>query len=403
MSNTALVVYIAPKIASNYTIGCLEPLTDAPLVRRLMDRLQRGLPAGEFECHIIFHDAIIAERLTPELVGPTVRLFKGTAENRLGALGEFCRTHPHLKTIAVFHEESLFPDCRLTLEMLEAHLEKSFDATRASEFSPGLTPEIFSSHALIRLTELGLPQEMGEDLLGIMEKANQLFEDDKTMQFRVLTMPNDAFRSPRDLRKLPESLLISSELDRRAAETVLADVSKMAFDSTEAYRFKEHLLRLEAQSEFEFGFESPQDVGIPVLYSTKYFALGGAEEAFGQMILHMDRGRFWPIALMPSRNVLTDKLTRAGIPEVTALRDMEEISPFALRFMESLLKKFRIKLVHINADAGAALVMAARSAGIPIVFHVRTLKGWKKLPMLKFGLQRSLRFLTLSPKPFRRR
>ncbi len=385
MATTAAVVYIGMKIASNYTVPCLEPISGVLALRRLMDRLRTGLPAGEFEFYVVFHDEVLPERLKEAFQGQSVQIFKGTGESRLTVLGEFCKAKPHLKTLLVFPEEALFPDCGLAREMLQKHKHEHAEATTTLAFPEGLAPEIFETKAITRLAGMGLPEDLGGDIPAIMAKANVLFEDDKEMNFKCASFFNEEMAVPRDLKKLPAILLVQSGLARMAAEAVLAAQAKPTFDSSDGYRYKEQILRLHEQKEFTFDVQSPSAGQIPVLYSTKYLGFSGAEESFSQMIIHMDKKTYQPIVLLPARTLLSEKLTRAGIPVILAGRPIETIDPLNVRYFESLIKQLRIRLVHLNGDAGVPIAMAARAAGIPIVYHVRTNPGRSISPIFQFG------------------
>src|SRR5688572_17945269 len=99
MINSGVVVYISPKIASNFSIWCLEPVAGVPAIRRLFERLLHGLPASELEFFAVFHDDVMATQLKQNLEGLSVTCFQAHALHRLSALVEFSKAHQSLKTL----------------------------------------------------------------------------------------------------------------------------------------------------------------------------------------------------------------------------------------------------------------------------------------------------------------
>src|SRR5260221_14350310 len=102
MVNTAVVVYISPKVASNWTVWCLEPIIGLPSIRRLFERLQRSLASEDLEFYAVYHDEVIPARLEKALQGTGVKIFHSQSLNRLRALADFMTAHPSLTTILVF-------------------------------------------------------------------------------------------------------------------------------------------------------------------------------------------------------------------------------------------------------------------------------------------------------------
>ncbi len=384
MANTAVVVYISPKIASNYTIWCLEPIAGKPLIKSLLQRLQASLPPAEFEYVVLVNDSLMSGKLKALFDGPGVNVFESQALSRLQVLGDYCKANPQIKTILIFPEESIFPDCKTAKYMLQMHRGNRADGTVAEEYPVGLVPEIYETQALIRLAGLGLPEDVSSDVVSIMDKAQQLAGDDKEMQFTVLKFGNHLWSDGPALDKLPVRLLMDSLLCQEIAEKVLQR-DPSGHDAAAAYLYKEELLRFQSQPQFKFSSPRPGTGRIPILFTTLFGGYSGAEESFYQLISHLDRRRFAPFALLGQRGVLSEKLAQAGIPVEFSPMDLDAMTPLSLNFCERLLEEFQIRLIHVNVDAGAPILLAARRAGIPVVCHVRNLVGKAAPELMKLA------------------
>jgi len=110
------------------------------------------------------------------------------------------------------------------------------------------------------------------------------------------------------------------------------------------------------------------------------FILGGGEISFLDLISEIRRFDVVPIAFVPAKGEITDKLDAAGIRYVVCPwphLNLWSILSFFTR-VESLVKMFadeKLDLVHVN---GARSMLyagpAAKKAGIPCIWHVRVLE-----------------------------
>src|SRR5436190_24249409 len=121
MPESAIVIPIGAKIASNMTVWCLEPVGGEASLSLLLKRLQRGLGTAEFEYHVLLQDQVILPRVEAALRGLPVKVHATGARNRLQALASLYKEAPALKTLLVFHENALFPACKRLRAMLQYH------------------------------------------------------------------------------------------------------------------------------------------------------------------------------------------------------------------------------------------------------------------------------------------
>lgn len=390
MKSTAVVVYISPKIESSYSIWCLDPICGQPVLAHLFKRLQKGLPAGDMEFLVACHEGVVVDALEALLKNTPTQLFISTTPGRLHTLIELSKSYPHIKTFMIFPETCILPDCSLTLSLLRCHREAHMEATLSSEYPLGLLPEIYEVSGLQRLVELQLPDDLSKNFASVMTTANELFheeEDSKDLQFKIDWINTEALPSGPALEKLPSRLLIDNAISRLAAERVLKKMGpKIFYNSSEAILFKEELLNLENSISFDFNaFTSIQTTAIPILYVTQFGAFSGAEQSYANLIIHLDRTRFQPFVVLKEKGVLSEKLMAAGVPVEIADFNFLALTPWNTRYFDTLLKKARIKLIHINGIMGDSVVMAAYYAGIPLVFHVRSFLGLNAHPNLKYA------------------
>jgi len=389
MRDSAVLIYVGPKPTSNYSLWLLEPLQGVPVLVHLLKRLHTGLPIGDFEYHVVCHEGVMSDKLPDVSKAGDARLFVSKAPSRLEALVQFAEANAHLNTLLIFDENSIFPDCLLTFKALQLHRREHAEGTVAPGFPAGLLPQIYQTKALYRLKELELPDDVSTDFASVMQKANELFEGDeeaKDLRFKLQelnreTLPNDLIAE-----RLPSRLLIEGSNERKAAEVVLEKASRLRYDSTEAYRYKEELLRIETSTNFQFQTVTAARPGvIPILYASMYGTFSGAEESFANLIIHLDRARYQPVVVLSYKGFLSDKLIEAGIPVEIANFNPMILKPQSTRYFDALLHHFGTRIVHLNGKAGEALPLAAHYAGIPVVAHVRTFMGNMAPSILKYA------------------
>src|SRR5579863_4282217 len=108
MKNTAVIIYIAPKIASNYTRWCLERVEGMPALAHLLTRLKTGFPLGEMDFVVACHkDGVMPAMLEEALQGLDVKVFSWAALSRMEVFSEWIKVHPEIQSLLVFPEDSI--------------------------------------------------------------------------------------------------------------------------------------------------------------------------------------------------------------------------------------------------------------------------------------------------------
>jgi glycosyltransferase involved in cell wall biosynthesis len=391
MRNAVVVIYIYPKVKSNWSNWCLEPIRGKPVLTHLLNRLQKGLPVGDFQFFILSHEEGMPEQLLEISKDTGVPLFVSKSTGRLRALTDLIKGKGLSNTLLLFPETAIFPDCRLTIQMLQKHRDEHMEGTVTADFPIGLLPEIYEPKALIRLSDLELPEDVTGEIISVMEKANALFQDDEDQEFQfdLLRLSHEDLRNVSTLKNLPSRLLLTNSFYCRVAGDVIDRLDgKVRYDSTEAYYFKSEILRLEVSPMVEFPAAATVHPGtIPILYSTPYSAFSGGEESYAQMIIHMDRTRFQPYVVLASRGILSEKLRAAGLPVEIMELHPTGLDPMMTRYFDDLLTRLKIKIVHTNGFVQEALALSAYYAGIPLVGHMRVFMGMQTPALLNYYSQ----------------
>jgi len=132
-----------------------------------------------------------------------------------------------------------------------------------------------------------------------------------------------------------------------------------------------------------------------ILYLSNSGSIGGGGEISLTLLLRgLDRTRFSPTLVLPERGCLEDAARELDIPvrivNIPPLR--HAAAPLrvlgAAERLARLIKQEGVELLHVNATARGALpaALAARSAGIPAVWHVRILDSEGVLDRVMFSI-----------------
>ncbi len=119
-----------------------------------------------------------------------------------------------------------------------------------------------------------------------------------------------------------------------------------------------------------------------ILFINPTSRIGGAEKSLLQILNGLDRKRFNPIVLLPSSGPLPDELKLMGIKVVFAPRPIIEAHsmieiPIALFWLNLLVKKYRISLVHSNSKFSSRLpALYAGYSRKNAVLHWRDFSLW---------------------------
>lgn len=384
IDDVAVLTYISPKFASAFQGWCFEDLNGTPALFHLARRLQLGL-GPEFEYVVACHDRSVAERV--EVMAPGVQLFAGDRVGRRRLLADFCRSQPQVKTVLVFPENSLFPDCRLTETMLRVHRNANADATWSTSLPVGFVPEVFESSALLRLDSLPLPTDVTAECVEIMRRATDLSSDEPDLAFKLVCFDGEPIVDIPSLAELPSVALLHGHHSKLAAETVLQTPGlETCYGATPACALKRELVRLQTNLVVpQLHPAALPTEAVSVLFCSAATAFSGAEESFASLIAGLDRRRFQPSVVLRNRGALSRKLETAGIRVDFRVDDPAQLTATNVRYFQACLSERRVRIVHIDAMPMPALVMAAYSSGIPIVYHIRTFYWTPFAELLKFA------------------
>ena len=127
------------------------------------------------------------------------------------------------------------------------------------------------------------------------------------------------------------------------------------------------------------------DALVRVLYLQSSSEIGGSDVSLLRIVENLDRSRFRPVVVLPSRGPLTKAFEERGA-EVVIMGEMLKLTTrkgplYHLRFLANypaavarlvrLIRRERIDLVHTNSLHNLYGYLAARLARLPHVWHVR--------------------------------
>jgi glycosyltransferase involved in cell wall biosynthesis/GT2 family glycosyltransferase len=130
-------------------------------------------------------------------------------------------------------------------------------------------------------------------------------------------------------------------------------------------------------------FKGPDDAGVTkVLYLDEWADIhGGGQVYLLNLLKNVDRSKFFPICVCPSRGTLTVALEKIGV-RVEIIKMKRLVNPLnifsffvSLSAITRLIRREGIKLVHSNAAVKGTLYagLAARIADVPMVWNVHVL------------------------------
>lgn len=112
-----------------------------------------------------------------------------------------------------------------------------------------------------------------------------------------------------------------------------------------------------------------------ILYTTSFdYMSGGGQWSLYYLVKHLDRERFRPIVLCPGEGELAEKMREAGAEALLFKTPrIRNLDPLAVRRLISIIKRRHIALVHTDSTTETFYAgLAAKFAGIPLVWHIRT-------------------------------
>ena len=108
--------------------------------------------------------------------------------------------------------------------------------------------------------------------------------------------------------------------------------------------------------------------------------VGGGQVSFLGLVARLDRSRFEPYMVCPEEGDFLEEALERGIPalirRMPSLRGLGGLRlPSALRSWLTLIKKFRIDLLHANGTRAMIYAgLVGKIASIPVLWHVRVLE-----------------------------
>src|SRR5260370_28442012 len=316
-TSTALVVYVAPKLASSHDHWCLAHVAGVRLLVHLLCRMRMSPFFAKRDLWVLLHgpacgpiqlEKNFREALAP--VGASLRASRMVT--CLGVLESFAKETDY-RAIAVFPENAIFPDLTLSRELINAHAEADADATWAIGTPAGLSPDVYDSEAIVRLASFGLPQEMTARPITVMQHATQICAGNTQLEFRL--RPYKVKRDVEDVGPLAD-LLVTDHFSREAGERVI--VSGIDDGSDRAARaFEQELAQnLKCDSPIPGNVVSVvrcDDTGTRrVLYATLASALSGAEVSFSRIIVAARDHGIRPFVSIPANIELSRRLPSAN-------------------------------------------------------------------------------------------
>jgi len=242
------------------------------------------------------------------------------------------------------------------------HVKERAEVTICSVVPAGVLPELFQAAAILRCHDLGLPDELGNEIFGVMAKANSL--GDPAMRFETRNL------SPSDLKldvsAIPVSLLVSDPGAVKAAETLVESDDELTTDIRAAQRMKPLLVR-ERYTAARVRIPVQANIlpgSVPVLFAAAQVGYSGAEESFALSIIGLDPCRYYPIVVLPHRGALADRLRAAGVHVEIVQEDFAKMTLRNIRYFDALLEASGARLVHTNGNAGFPLAVAAHYRGV---------------------------------------
>lgn len=118
------------------------------------------------------------------------------------------------------------------------------------------------------------------------------------------------------------------------------------------------------------------DSKIRVMYVSNCSALSGPEQNMHEVISHLDRDRFEPVAFVALDGVLTRKIRGCGVEVVSPGDDFSVATVENFERCLAVIRMVKPEIVHLNGPVGVPFLTAALAAGTRIVQHLRVPDVW---------------------------
>jgi glycosyltransferase involved in cell wall biosynthesis len=278
----------------------------------------------------------------------------------------FCETRSSVRSLLLFSDRAIVPDCVESQRMLEWH-ETQAGAVGIPDdlLHDDLLPIVVRRSAVAPLLAV---DAQTSDLIALRTALRRRSAGEIVVARYAPYHSDNAV-----LQVLPAVPALSDCWSRRAAlETIAQGVDTP--DGEPARRFKARLLASQDDvPPCSLPAPAPGDRRRRILFSSVRVAYSGGEQSLATLITNLDRSRYVPAAICPFESLLADKLRQAGVPTQVAGWDYTEPTGRNLRFCGRLLETFRPDIVHVDAQPNPSLMTTAFLERVPIVGHLRTM------------------------------
>ncbi len=128
--------------------------------------------------------------------------------------------------------------------------------------------------------------------------------------------------------------------------------------------------------------------------------IGGGQQSLLGLLQKMDRGSFIPLVTIPAKGPLAEKLHALKIPFfIVPLDSIRRLNPWkvfrSVRQLVRILREGKVDIIHTNASRSTFYAgLAARWAGVPLIWHVRMAEREALFDRVLFAL--ASRVITIS-------
>ncbi|HET9180063.1 MAG TPA: glycosyltransferase family 4 protein [Terriglobia bacterium] len=373
---------------------CLPPMSQSLDVRPWFARIENitlvewfaGWFAGAFpsnELHVLTHSLDDFHKLKEMLDGKPCSVFHSDHKAALFAFDEIAsqRRAAH----ATFFELGLALAPRDILKRAYSHHLKFHNgSTRITGFPPHTTPVIYARSELNRLARRESLDFIGPPI-GFVSRVRRLaaLRDVRTTLVREWTPMDAAIEYGVDRNLVPSRVEFTDPADTQILCDVLTsiDSSRVEDPDFQGFRLWNQMTRDSKRRTSRnlpscFPFPNASGSKIRVLYVSNCSALSGPEQNMHELVSHLDRERFEPVAFVALDGVLTRKLRGCGVEVVSPRDDFSVATVENFERCLAVVRMVKPEIVHLNGPVGVPFLTAAIAAGTRIVQHLRVPDVW---------------------------
>lgn len=398
MEELVAILYLEPISETLTYRPYLDQIENKRFIDWYIDRFKKNYP--DVKLHIIVRNDLYGQEVATIAQSHKVGLTLTNLWTPLGAIMEsLCVISQQY--IALVNLEMALAPSDLLLKTLVHHLGFRNECTLVSGLPDGCVPEIYdrsfleslgllNSNAMIQKT----PRQIVENLVSIQQSKQscQAYNGKITLvslphrltakePFLMKTKPYNAggvYQA--DKVDLPHAIHFCWPSDIEIAREILMHYPSGINDDLKALALwkqisitKENMLRQCWLRESMLDQRlKPNSTRHRIMYVSASSAFSGGEESLTQLVSHLDRRVYDPIAFIGLQGYFSERLKQAGAQVVVANCDFVSNSVDSYLYLSSKLKEIKPDLIHCNDAATLPLILAAIHLGIPIVQHLRT-------------------------------